>query len=242
MLMRRFLTFASVGALCWWGLAHFSASGDQTWRPLDSSGIEMRVLTRKTAFSDVSIKAFRAAPSRVRLNTKDYLRASQWLKKSGARVVVNGGYFDGQGAPMGLRVARGARQNRVRSANWGVFWIAKGRARISHTKDYAPATRPLEAIQCGPRLVVNGRVTDLKHQWGRRTGIGIDGQGRVVLAVSDGELTLRDWAKIFADRGGLNCPNALNLDGGGSTQLAVKGRADLGFEGAWPVPDVVEIR
>ena len=240
--MRRIATFIGVGALCWWGLARFSASGDQTWRRLDASGVEMRVLTRKTAFSSVSIKAFRAAPSRVRLGTKDYLRASQWLKKSGARVVVNGGYFDGQGRPMGLRVTRGQRQKGLRKANWGVFWIAKGRARISHTKDFAPATRPLEAIQCGPRLVVKGRVTDLKEQWGRRTGMGIDRQGRVVLAVSDGELTLREWAKIFADPNGLNCPDALNLDGGGSTQLAVKGRDDLAIDGAWAVPDVVEIR
>ena len=240
--MRRFLTFLGVGALCWWGLARFSASSDQTWRALDDSGIQTRVLTRKTAFSTVSISAFRAPASRVRLNTGAYLEAAQWQRKSGARVVINGGYFDGKGQPLGLRIARGERQNRLRKADWGVFSIFKNRAQISHTKDFSSQNSPDEAIQCGPRLVVNGRVTDLKKQWGRRTGIGIDRQGRVILAVSDGELTLGEWAKIFADADALNCPNALNLDGGGSTQLAVKDRDDLAIGGAWPVPDVMEIR
>ncbi len=76
----------------------------------------------------------------------------------------------------------------------------------------------------------------------RRTGVGVDRSGRVVLAVSDGELSLDEWAKIWASPSGLNCSDALNMDGGPSTQLAAKGAGELNIEGGWPVPDVLAFK
>ncbi len=70
-----------------------------------------------------------------------------------------------------------------------------------------------------------------------------------MFAVADGEMSFRAWAALWAARGGLNCRNALNLDGGGSTQLSLRPphsatpsaqRLEIG--GAWPVPDALVIQ
>lgn len=225
-------------ALLWWSVGHFRARGDAPWTR-HSGGLESRTFS----WRGVAIHAFRAAPSRIKIATGATLDAPDWLRREKARVVINGGYFDEAGRPLGLRVSAGSKKYRLRNANWGVFWIQKGRARIAHTRDFPAQMRPTEAIQCGPRLVVAGKATDLKPQWGRRSGLGIDARGRVVLAVADGQLTLDDWAQVWASNDGLGCRDALNLDGGGSTQLATSaGVQSSEVRGFWPVPDVVVIR
>ena len=190
----------------------------------------------------MSVHAFRAPAPSFRVAGNDYLSADKWLIKTRARVVVNGGYFDGSGHPMGLRAGKNTPNLKLRRADWGVFWVKNGVAHLSHTREFSPALAPDEAIQCGPRLVVKGQVTKLKPQWARRTGVGIDREGRVVLAVSDGELSLDEWAGLWASPAGLSCTDALNMDGGPSTQLAVRGEDDLSIEGGWPVPDVLAFK
>ncbi len=236
--MRRFLGFCGVLAIVFWMFSAFRARGESAWTR-HGGGLESRVL----GWHGVTIHAFRAPASRVELASGAYLEAPGWVSRQRARVAINGGYFDGSGAPMGLRVSRKRQISPLRRADWGVFWISGNRARIAHTRDFGSGTKPDEAIQCGPRLVVRGKATDLKPQWSRRSGVGIDARGRVVLAVADGPLSLEDWAQVFASGAGLSCRDALNLDGGPSAQLAlskVKGRS--GVRGGWPVPDALVIR
>jgi uncharacterized protein YigE (DUF2233 family) len=236
--MRRFFSILGLVAIAWWSVGALRARGDASWTSV-GNGLE----TRSFSWQGARIFAFRAAPAHVELAHGDNLEAAQWLKRTGARVAINGGYFDGSGQPLGLRVSKGKRHARLRRADWGVFWIKNGRAHISHTRDYSPNTRPQQAIQCGPRLVVAGKVTDLKPQWDRRTGMGIDRSGKVVLAIAEGQLSLKDWAGVFASSKGLGCPDALNLDGGGSTQIAYSSRSQREVvNGSWPVPDAIVIR
>jgi uncharacterized protein YigE (DUF2233 family) len=236
--MRRFFSILGLMAIVWWSVGAIRARGDVPWTSM-GNGLE----TRSFSWQGARIYAFRAAPTRVELAHGSFLDAAQWLKKSKARVAINGGYFDGAGDPLGLRVSAGKRHSRLRRADWGVFWIKNGRAHISHTRDYSPTTRPQQAIQCGPRLVVAGKITDLKPQWDRRTGLGIDRSGNVVLAIAEGQLSLADWAQVFASSKGLSCRDALNLDGGGSTQVAYSNHSQREVvEGSWPVPDAIVIR
>ncbi len=195
----------------------------------------------------VQITALRVAPGRVHIVSGDKLEASQWRQKSGAIATVNGGYFDPEGRSLGLRISDNKRLHDLRPADWGVFLIEGERARIIHTRDYKALRdkgrthRVLEAVQCGPRLVVDGQLTKLKPQWARRTALGIDRSGRVVVAVADGELSFAAWQKLWATT--LNCPNALNLDGGGSTQMSLQsGNTAREISGSWPIPDAVCIR
>ena len=239
--MRRLVLFFATGAACLWGVWHFRSRADSPWHSLPN-GLQSRTLHLRSRFSPVSVEAFRAPASAFRVAGNDYLTAPQWLRKTRARVVVNGGYFDGSGHPMGLRAGKNTSGSKLRRADWGVFWVKNGVAHLSHTRDFPASLAPDEAIQCGPRLVVGGKVTKLKPQWARRTGVGVDRQGRVVIAVSNGDLSLDEWARLWASPSGLGCTDALNMDGGPSTQLAVRGSGELDVPGGWPVPDVLAFK
>jgi uncharacterized protein YigE (DUF2233 family) len=189
------------------------------------------------------VTAIRVAPNRIRVVGGTTLDAAGWRARTRALAVINGGYFDANGRSLGLRISLNKRTSNLHPADWGVFYIKGDAARIVHTsaykalRDAGKTTRVLEAIQCGPRLVVNGKPTRLKPQWARRSGIGIDRSGQVILAVADGELSFAAWQRLWASRNGLDCPNALNLDGGGSTQLSLGGKHPRQVGGAWAVPD-----
>jgi len=194
----------------------------------------------------VSVTVVRAPAKRIHIATGAKLDAAGWRERTRAVAAVNGGYFDTAEQPLGLRISSGVRRRRMHLKRWGVFYVQGGRARIVQSEKYASATRGKrvqEAVQCGPLLVLNRKTQKLKPQSARRTGIGIDGQGRVLVAVADGWLPLSAWAKLWAARSGLHCRDALNLDGGPSSQLSMTTpAADLDIDGGWPVPDAVVVR
>jgi uncharacterized protein YigE (DUF2233 family) len=245
-----FLLLVLGGAFLWRTRAP-RESGWQTIAP----GVEMRTLSvggGSTLGGASQIIALRTAPQRVKIRQGTLLEAGKWREKHKAIAVVNGGYFDPDNKSLGLRVCEGEKKSSLHPADWGVFFISKNRAgklqaRILHTRDFKREYSQLrgiaQAVQCGPRLVVSGKTTDLKPQIARRTGIGIQDDGKIILAISDGALAFDDWAKIWQSKNGLHCRDALNLDGGGSTQLSVKTKEkSLAVSGAWPIPDVVLIR
>ncbi|MBI3922050.1 MAG: phosphodiester glycosidase family protein, partial [Armatimonadetes bacterium] len=82
-------------------------------------------------------------------------------RKTGAQAVINGGFFDEYNKPLGLIVTDHKKRNPLRAVDWGVFLIRHGKAAILHTRDYRPGPESY-ALQCGPRLVVSGKVTSLK--------------------------------------------------------------------------------
>lgn len=176
-------------------------------------------------------------PGRFRLQMLDArssdqvaLTARSFAELHGAAAVVNGSFFLQDRTPLGLVVADGVQLNPLRKADWGVFYVSDGRARLVHTRDYDPQTDVEQAIQAGPRLVVEGQPLELKPQVARRTFLGIDEAGRIYLgATVDGAAHLGRLAEVLSlppARGGLGLSYALNLDGGPSTQLYAE-RGDL---------------
>lgn len=192
----------------------------------------------------VLVTAVRASAKHLHIATGATLQARAWRTRERAVAAANGGYFDNEGRSLGLRVSGGVKRTRMHLTRWGVFYVTADRARILDAKEYAAATRGrkvAEAVQCGPVLVANGRTAKLKPQTARRTGIGVDRQGHVVLAVADGGARLDAWARLWANQ--LGCPNALNLDGGPSTQLSLRtADAEAEVDGGWGTPDAVVIR
>ncbi len=157
--------------------------------------------------------------------------------KHAAVAAVNGGYFDRDGTPLGLLVHQGRTERPLRPVDWGIFWVRDKRARIRHTREGLPAGMD-EAIQCGPRLVIDGDIPNFYPDISARSGIGIDSGGRIVLAVTEqGELTLRQFALALKTFG---CPDALNLDGGPSTQMFLSaGKTRLDIPGGYGVPNAL---
>lgn len=92
------------------------------------------------------------------------------------------------------------------------------------------------ALGGGPRLVKNSKVhvatenfrSDVRLGAAPRTAFGVDAQGRYIILVADGRqkfystgLTLNELAATMQKLGAVD---ALNLDGGGSTAMAVRGK------------------
>jgi len=145
-------------------------------------------------------------------------------KMAHALVAVNGGFFSPDATPLGLRVQDGQQLNPIKPISWwGVFRMEKGKPYISTWRDFSLNPKVSFAIQAGPRLLVNGTIPSLKPGNADRTALCITTQGEVVVvATANASLTLQQLAQHLRARsqhGGLDCVDALNLDGGTSTQL-----------------------
>jgi len=191
----------------------------------------------------------------VRTNLRDYrlkvLRSSEFGKKisnarriceeSRAAVCINASFFDEAGKPLGLLVSDGTILQRMHFGGntlTGVFELSRNQMQISHRTAAQPSVA-LEAVQAGPRLIADGRSATLKKEGRistRRSGVCIDGENRLVLFVAiPGVLgySLENLIDLLMSRQ-VGCQQALNLDGGGSTQLYVSKNlpgAPLNFPG-----------
>jgi uncharacterized protein YigE (DUF2233 family) len=144
---------------------------------------------------------------------------------------TNAGMFDPALKPVGLYVERGQELVHVSTRSGygnfhmkpnGVFYISGDRAVVAETRAFLKQRPQADlATQSGPMLVINGRLhprfdrnsASLKA----RNGVGVRADGKVIFAISQGEMSFDAFARLFRD--GLNCPNALFLDGGSASSL-----------------------
>jgi uncharacterized protein YigE (DUF2233 family) len=246
-MLRKVLLLLIIISLGSWIYSHYFKPKTGVWQSL-APGVEWRTFQIKDAGvlkSDAKVFVLRLDPNRLHVETGKPQTAEEWRNSTNSVAAINGGFFDENNHSLGLRQSNGKQLSSLRHANWGVFFVQDRKAKIVHTRDFQNIDQRsiTEAIQCGPRLVVDGHPTDLKDQWARRTGIGISANGKVLIAVCDNELPLRQWAKFWAAKDGLHCEQALNLDGGGSSQLSIKSKnTQFQIDGVWPVPDAVVIQ
>jgi uncharacterized protein YigE (DUF2233 family) len=211
------------------------------WKVLQP-GLEYRRLEERAHF-------FRIDPEKFRIDlllASDYqmaaLTAERFRQRSGALLVVNGGFFDEAFRSLGLLQRKGETVNPIRNATWGVFLLKGDRGRepaVIHRNEWKPEG-VVTAIQVGPRLIVDGKIPPFKESAPhRRSAIGITKDGWVEIAVSEGALTLQEWARELQT----DCVQALNLDGGGSTQLSVSLPPDFSVQvgGMTGVPNALAV-
>ena len=148
------------------------------------------------------------------------------LESRGERLLfaTNGGIYSRELTPLGLYV-EGGRQLAPLSKGQGggnfflkpngVFYVTRGGARVVETRRYKPKETVINAVQSGPVLVLNGALhpgfIPGYHSRHIRNGVGVDGWGRVVFAISNQPVNFHDFGTLFRDE--LKCPNALYLDG-----------------------------
>jgi hypothetical protein len=148
------------------------------------------------------------------------------LARTGASLVVNGGFFDRGQAPEGLVISEG-RQLSARSdtLGGGVLAVAGGLATLLPAEGYVPAPGVTFAVQARPRLVEDGKSGIVRDDGkaAPRTALCVREAGRTLeVVVARGEAagagpTLALLADMLVSRG---CQWALNLDGGPSTGAA----------------------
>lgn len=163
-------------------------------------------------------------------------RTSQMASDHGAVAAVNGGFFDVKnGTPLDLLIQGGRLRMQQGERHDAAFGIdAGGRVAIGR-RDPGGWPGMIDARGAWPLLLAGGDVcrpggfskSDRRHP---RTAMGIvaTGSGEDIIFVTvDGRtgqaagMTLLELACVMQ---ALGCRDALNLDGGGSTTMWVKGR------------------
>lgn len=160
----------------------------------------------------------------------------EWHGLINADLVVNGGFFSGDNRPVGRLIIDGylygapfGTEGRIGTP--GLFAVLDDAASIYALgyADYNPrGLRFDEAIEAYPMLLLPGRTVAYPNppperpgQRARRTIIGIDEEGQVIILVVDYSIfTLRELANWLATSN-LPLDMALNLDGGRSSGMVL---------------------
>ncbi len=151
-------------------------------------------------------------------------------KEAGASACINSNFFDEQGRALGLVISRGIIQQKMHRGGGtltGVAFVTPKSVGIAHRDAFSPEG-VIEATQAGPRVLDDGQlVSGLKESSFRTnlSGICLDDKGRVVLyrvsaGVFGASLPLLQRLLLAP---GVKCVDALNFDGGGSSQLYISG-------------------
>jgi Phosphodiester glycosidase len=136
---------------------------------------------------------------------------------------VNGGYFNEEFAPIGLRIANGQMIVPLQRAGLitGVLVASSRGVQIVRSREFSRRAGVTAAVQCGPFLVDRGQsiggLNDSRPA--RRTFAATTTGNRALIGVCS-EVSLAELSKMlattsFADD--LKIERALNLDGGSST-------------------------
>ena len=155
------------------------------------------------------------------------------LARTAAELVVNAGFFDERGQPIGLALSGGKTLSPPsRSLSGGVLTIADDVGVQTASESFTlPEPAPAFGIQCRPRLVVAGKRNIRKDDGKRaeRTALCLRDEGRtldVILARTEDGKPLPTLYELADELVASGCEEALNLDGGPSTGAAH--RADAG--------------
>lgn len=202
------------------------------WQTL-APGLEYTDASVLSGFAGKGVHVFRLDLQKYRLQLAlthlddSVSNIANLVELNNAVIGINGGFFSPDMQPLGLRIDAGKIKNPLKGTSWwGVFYTQNSQPFITSPKSFRNNKNINFAIQSGPRLIVDGKITSLKPGVANRTALGITADGKVILlATSHLPLALDELAQIMAsptDKGGLNCVDALNLDGGSSTQLYAK--------------------
>ena len=149
--------------------------------------------------------------------------------KRGALAAVNGGYFHPDKTPLGLVVRQGAQIHRLEKGKLlsGVVSATGNAVAIQRTGAFKLTQAVREALQAGPFLVEGGKpIAGLNStRSAARTVVFQDAKGRAGLLICK-SATLAETAALLASPAVFpeaRIVRALNLDGGSSTALWVRG-------------------
>jgi uncharacterized protein YigE (DUF2233 family) len=144
----------------------------------------------------------------------------EFAQHSQALITLNGGFFDPNFQPLGLRVGRKLQHSPLKRISWwGVFYINDQTPHLTSSRQYQQGKHVDFAVQSGPRLIIKGNIPSLKPGLAERSALGITSDGHIIILVTENTpMTTTALAKLMRAEP-LNCKSALNLDGGSSSQL-----------------------
>ena len=177
-------------------------------------------------------------------STKDLLTLSQLSKQHGAKASINGGFFAvtgiGRGYPIGALKINGKLVHEAQDTRSCLGWNDDDEAVfqfIANSEEINDEWDDMtDIIQAGPLLLDEGvpqsfpenfntSLTSVRHP---RSAVGLNGNGEWVFIAVDGRnalhasgATISELTEILSSHG---VTHALNLDGGGSTEIIINGK------------------
>lgn len=153
--------------------------------------------------------------------------AMEACKYSGSFAAINANFFGKDLRPLGLIISQSKMLHPIQLGGktlTGIFLKEGTEYKIIFRDEFIVSNSIKDGIQSGPRLIMNGRVTPIqKDSPTRRSAIAIDRKGKILLLASKDRfpgLTLIELQKTMLAKE-LDIKDALNLDGGGSSQLYI---------------------
>jgi uncharacterized protein YigE (DUF2233 family) len=180
------------------------------------------VLHNSTSSATMDLAAFSAKTATLRLvdNPGRSQSLADIMGRENFVAGINGGYFDTEFRPLGLRVIDGTTRSPLLRARLltGVLCASPREIQIFRLAEFSQKKDCHAAIECGPFLIDGGvpvRGLDQLRR-ARRTFAAVTRIGTATVGVC-GELTLAELAEALAALPDLKIRRALNLDGGSSS-------------------------
>lgn len=237
-----------------------TASAHAEWKILSAesepgrAGIEHRHVVVEDAAAgqrvavDVAVFSAKSTALRV-IDNPDGQSLGAMMKREKFVCGVNGGYFDTEFKPIGLRVADGTTFSPLRRARLitGILLQSDRGIDVVRASEFSRTKKIIAAIQSGPFLVEgNKRIRGLNDsQLARRTFAGLATNDHAFLGVCS-DVSLGELANILATVSIVadsKIRSAMNLDGGSSSAFWFARKDDTAFSisGRKPVRDFVGI-
>jgi uncharacterized protein YigE (DUF2233 family) len=241
-------------------LAALAASAHAEWKILSTEsepgreGIEHRHVVVEDAAADrratVDVALFLAKSTGLRvIDNPDGQNLAAVMKREKCACGVNGGYFDTEFKPIGLRVADNTTFSPLRRARLitGILLQSDRGIDVVRVGEFSHTKKIIAAVQSGPFLVEgNKRIRGLNDsQLARRTFAGLATNDRAFLGVCS-DVSLVQLASLLATTSIVpdsKIRRAMNLDGGSSSAFWFA-RADgsaFSIAGRKPVRDFVGV-
>jgi hypothetical protein len=223
------------------------------WEP-GGGGIEHRHVVVEDAAAgqrvtlDVAVFSAKSTALRV-IDNPDGQSLGAVMKREKYACGVNGGYFDTEFKPIGLRVADNTTFSPLRRARLitGILLQSDRGIDVVRVGEFSCTKKIITAVQSGPFLVEeNKRIRGLNDsQLARRTFAGIATNDRALLGVCS-DVSLGQLANILATApiaADSKIRRAMNLDGGSSSAFwfAREDGSAFSLPGRKPVRDFVAV-
>lgn len=229
-LLKTFLVFTFFFPVT--ALAQNNPSQEIHWK---ENGLEYRQwipekLGVKLHLLKINPRLYKLLPVLAKTHGEKMLSAKTLAEKSQALALINANFFDPEGKVLGLVVEQGKILNPFHPTRWWASFLqrqtTKGiQSRIGKIFSPKQLRKGETGVQAGPRLVAQSKALKLKNKMSRKSAIGLDARGQVYLLATEGQVAMADFAQFIAApkaQGGLGLQEALNLDGGSSTQFYLK--------------------
>jgi hypothetical protein len=175
--------------------------------------------TDNRAIIDLALFSTKSCKLRV-IDNADGVTLSDEMRRTNCIAGINGGYFDPNFAPLGLRIIDGKVTSRLTRGRLMSGVLASDNAiHIFRVVEFSVHRKPHAAIECGPFLVDLAKpVRGLEAMRAARRTFAATGSGDRAALGFCSDATLADLARILAvPLGDFEIRRALNLDGGSSS-------------------------